>query len=163
MATLSTCTVDGCWCHKDKVEPMELTWNKYGSFTLPDNTAKTIFDDLSGKKADGGWLFTDPKTGGMKGQKLAELGAIDPASLMELAKVAGYGTEKYDRLNYLKGYNWSLSYDAMQRHLMAFWNGESIDPESGLHHLAHAAWHCLTLMSFDDRDLGTDDRFDPWK
>lgn len=103
---------------------------------------------------------TDPVTGGEKGKKLAELGAIDPASLLELAKVAGYGSGKYARLNYMKGYKWSLSYDAMQRHLLLFWNGESFDPESGLHHLAHAAWHCMTLMSYDERELGTDDRYE---
>ena len=102
----------------------------------------------------------DPLTGGEKGKKLAELGAIDPDSLMELAKVAGYGSGKYSRLNYMKGYKWSLSYDAMQRHLLLFWGGESIDPESGLHHLAHAAWHCMTLLSYDERELGTDDRYE---
>lgn len=101
----------------------------------------------------------DPETGGEKGQKDAQLGAIDPAAIMEVATVAGFGARKYARLNFLKGYSWSLSYDALQRHLHAFWDGEDRDPESGLPHLAHAAWHCLALLSFSRRGLGTDDRY----
>lgn len=102
---------------------------------------------------------TDPVTGGQKGQKLSQLGAIDPQSIMEVAKVAGFGAQKYERMNFMRGYAWSLSYDAMQRHLHAFWNGEEVDPESSLPHLAHAAWHCCALLSFSQRNLGTDDRY----
>ena len=103
----------------------------------------------------------DPVTGGMKGRKLAELGALDPLALLQVAKVAGYGGQKYERLNYMKGYAWSLSFDAMQRHLLLFWSGERLDEESGLPHLAHAAWHCLALLAFDESFLGTDDRYKP--
>lgn len=102
--------------------------------------------------------IVDPATGGEKGAKAAQLGAIDPLPIMEVAKVAGFGGKKYDRYNYLRGYNWSLSYDALQRHLHQFWAGQWADRESGLPHLAHAAWHCLALMSFYIRNLGTDDR-----
>lgn len=97
-------------------------------------------------------------TGGQKGQKRAQLGALDPGALRTVAEVAGYGTEKYDRYNFLKGYDYSLSYDALQRHLMAFWSGENNDPESGLPHLGHAAWHCLALLAFVQRGVGADDR-----
>lgn len=100
----------------------------------------------------------DPVTGGCKGRKQTELGFIDPLALMELAKVASMGAEKYEPFNFLRGYQWSLSYNALQRHLMAFWSGEDIDTESGLPHLAHAAWHCLALTAFELRKRGTDDR-----
>lgn len=103
--------------------------------------------------------ITDPVTGGQKGQKRAQLGALDPAALMSVAEVAGFGNSKYARYNYARGYDWSLSYDALQRHLHAFWGGEDNDPESGLPHTAHAAWHCLALLCFSARGLGTDDRF----
>lgn len=115
--------------------------------------------DEEGKAA---WIDetrTTSATGGQKGKKGEELGAIDPASLRMLARVAAFGGKKYSRMNYLKGYDWSLSFDAMQRHLLAFWEGEDVDPESGLPHTAHAAWHCLALTSYLTRDLGTDDRF----
>jgi len=101
----------------------------------------------------------DAETGGEKGEKLAAMGAVDPMALWKVAEVAGFGEKKYARYNFAKGYKWSLSYDAMQRHLMAFWNGENLDPESGLPHLAHAGWHCLALLTFSMRKLGTDNRF----
>lgn len=102
---------------------------------------------------------TDPTTGGQKGQKLAQLGALDPAALMEVAKIAGFGASKYERMNYMRGFAWSLSYDALQRHIHEFWNGNEVDEESGLLHMAHAAWQCLCLLSFSRRNLGTDDRY----
>lgn len=101
----------------------------------------------------------DEATGGEKGAKLAELGALDPQALLEVARVAGFGGRKYARLNFMKGFRYSLSFDAMQRHLLLFWAGEDRDEESGLHHLAHAAWHCLALLAFQIYGLGTDDRY----
>lgn len=101
------------------------------------------------------------ETGGQKGQKLARLGSLDPAALRIVAEVAGFGEEKYDRLNYLRGFDWSLSFDACQRHLLAFWSGQNLDPESGLPHLGHAAWQCLAMLAFLIHGLGTDDRFVP--
>lgn len=103
--------------------------------------------------------MTDPATGGSKGVKLERLGAIDPLALRVLATVAGYGEQKYARHNYLKGFDWAWAFDAMMRHTLAFWEGEDLDPESGFPHMAHAAWHALSLVSFTLRGLGTDTRF----
>jgi nucleoside 2-deoxyribosyltransferase len=103
-------------------------------------------------------LRTVSATGGEKGRKLCEVGAIDPLAREELGKVAGFGSRKYARNNYLKGYDWSLCVDALHRHMIAFESGEDRDPESGLLHVAHAAWHGLALASFILRDIGTDDR-----
>lgn len=98
------------------------------------------------------------KTGGEKGRKVAQLGAVDPTSLMQVAEVAGYGCAKYARYNFLKGYDWSLSFDALCRHLFAFWSGEDNDPESGLPHMAHVGWHSLTLLAFMRLHPELDDR-----
>ena len=104
-------------------------------------------------------IQVDNKTGGMKGSKPLQVSSIDPLSRAELGKAASFGEAKYDRGNYLKGYDWSLSMDAMHRHILAFESGEDNDPESGLLHMAHAAWHCLALCSFQIREIGNDDRF----
>jgi hypothetical protein len=104
-------------------------------------------------------IVTDPNTGGQKASKPSQLGFIDPLALMELGNIAGMGSLKYEKWNYLKGYDWSLSFNAMQRHAMQFWSGEDCDEESGSLHIAHAAWHGLALVSFSLRSLGTDDRF----
>jgi hypothetical protein len=68
------------------------------------------------------------------------------------------GAEKYDDHNYLKGYDWSLSFGALLRHVMAAEKGEWLDDESGLPHVMHAAWHCFALFMFEKHGLGTDDR-----
>lgn len=99
------------------------------------------------------------ETGGQKGQKPARMGSLDPWALLQVAEVAGFGEAKYARLNYMKGYEWHLNYDAMQRHLGLFWSGQDLDEESGLPHLAHAAWHCLALLAFMHHGLGTDTRY----
>ena len=112
--------------------------------------------------------FTPSETGGVKGKKQPQLGAIDPQALLALARVAGRGNEQLvdrvgltpeeARYNYLRGFDWSLSFDAMQRHALAFWAGEDLDPDTGLPHMAHAAWHTLALVAFALRGIGRDDR-----
>jgi hypothetical protein len=102
--------------------------------------------------------ITDPITGGRKGSKLAQFGSLDPDALLKVAEVAGFGATKYERLNYMKGFAWSLAYDALMRHMHEFWAGREIDEESGLPHTAHAAWQALCLLSFSLHGLGTDDR-----
>jgi|GEM_PF-1427629 len=101
---------------------------------------------------------TSESTGGQKGAKLTQLGSLDPASLIELARVSGMGANKYSAYNFMKGTGWSLMYNAMQRHALRYWAGEDNDPESGLHHMAHAAWMALALVGFALRETGDDDR-----
>lgn len=98
------------------------------------------------------------ETGGQKGRKNEEYALIPPFPYAELARVYGFGCQKYDDNNWTKGYPWSWSMSSMQRHIEAFRSGTSIDSDSRLHHLAHAAWHLFTLMEFERMNLGTDDR-----
>lgn len=43
-------------------------------------------------------------------------------------------------------------YDAMQRHIDSWWQGEKKDPETGQSHLAHAICCGMFLWWFDDMD-----------
>ena len=95
---------------------------------------------------------------GRKNKGDVQLHAIPWEALQELGKAYAMGGDKYDDYNFRKGFDWSLSYDAMQRHAGAFWNREDDDTESGLHHMAHAAWHALTLLFFSLTDRGVHDR-----
>lgn len=110
---------------------------------------------------------TNPLTGGAKGSKPAQIFWTPPRALLEVGKVNGMGAEKYEPHNFRKGYNWSLSYNSLLRHVMASIDGEDIDPESGLLHMAHAAWHALALIQFYfDKESGAhppelDDRWHP--
>lgn len=122
------------------------------------NTDPSYAEEAAAHYAAQETRVVDPETGGEKGQKPCQLGAVDPLALQFLGLVAGMGANKYGRNNYTLGYRWSLSFDALLRHVLAFWAGEDNDPESGLPHLAHAAFHCLALITFAERGLGTDDR-----
>lgn len=88
------------------------------------------------------------ETGGQKGRKPERFGLLPIEPLREVARVYGHGAEKYDPDNWRRGYDWSLSYDAAMRHMTAFWNGEEIDEEMGVSHLACAVFHMLALMEF---------------
>ncbi len=90
------------------------------------------------------------ETGGEKGQKLERHELVVEPFIEELALVCGMGAVKYSDDNWRKGYDWGLSYGAMRRHLRAFWTGEDNDPETGLSHLAHAAWHCMVLWKYSN-------------
>ena len=102
--------------------------------------------------------IVDPKTGGEKGRKDERFDLFPFDALEELARVYGVGARKYADDNWLKGYAWRLSSGAMLRHIAKWCMGEDRDAETGCLHLAHAAWHCLTLVTFELRHLGTDDR-----
>ena len=99
-----------------------------------------------------------PETGGEKGSKSSRFDLVPAAAMVHVADVYGKGAEKYAERNWERGYVWGLSYAALQRHLHAFWGGEDDDPESGLPHLAHAAWHCLALMTWRETHPELDDR-----
>lgn len=100
-------------------------------------------------------------TGGEKGRKPERMDLIPFQALEELARVYGFGAEKYEDHNYLKGYEYSLSLGALLRHVTEWAKGNDTDDESGRHHLMHAAWHCFALYMFQVHHLGRDDRWRP--
>jgi hypothetical protein len=100
----------------------------------------------------------DPKTGGEKGSKLARFDLLPPGPLHAVAELYGVGAQKYAERNWEKGYDWGLSFAALNRHLWAMWNGEWIDEETGSPHLAAVVFHAFALMEFHDKGLGTDSR-----
>lgn len=84
---------------------------------------------------------------------------IAPWALNELAKVYTYGCQKYDDDNWWKGLKWKKDvFGCILRHVWRWFRGERFDDESGVHHLAHAAWNCFTLMSYERHSLGIDER-----
>lgn len=105
--------------------------------------------------------MTNEATGGQKGAKLEDFAQIPPSALRELAEHFGRGARKYKKYNFLRGYDWSLSYSACQRHLWQFWGGEDCDPETRSKHVIAAAWHCLALAWYMDHKREWDDRPTP--
>lgn len=84
---------------------------------------------------------------------------IPVEALSTVAQLYGFGAQKYSAHNWRKGYEWSKSYAALQRHANEFWKGVDLDPETGLPHLAAVIFHCLTLITFMQEHPGFDDRY----
>jgi len=84
---------------------------------------------------------------------------VAPWGMEQIAKVYTYGTIKYDDDNWWKGLKWKKDVlGCIFRHVWKWVRGEKLDDESGLHHLAHAAWNCIALMEYERNEIGIDDR-----
>lgn len=77
----------------------------------------------------------------------------------EVAAVMGYGASKYAPNNWRKGGPWCEHLASVQRHILAFQNGEDKDSESGRHHLAHAICGLFFVLEWILLGKGTDDRY----
>lgn len=99
----------------------------------------TIADgDLGGAKYDHGKVLFRPLTRGLA------------RSLHEVARVLTFGANKYAEDSWQTAPNAAVRYEnALDRHLNAWKMGEGYDPESGLHHLAHAACNVLFILWFE--------------
>lgn len=104
---------------------------------------------------------TTSSTGGQKGVKPEAHSLVPVEALAEVARVYNAGAQKYSAHNWRKGYEWSKSYDAAQRHMQAFWGGEDFDPETGTKHLGNAIFHLMGLIVFMDEHPEFDDRYKP--
>ncbi len=103
----------------------------------------------------------DPVTneGGMKFDDDKErFDLIPPGPLFALTQTYTYGARKYADRNWERGLKWGRVFAAIMRHLWKFWRGEACDEESGLPHLAHAAWGCMTLLEYTKTHPELDDR-----
>jgi hypothetical protein len=131
----------------------------YQPFVPPPTPEDLGVSALLQAKIDSGEVtVTDPDTGGQKGRKPARFDLLPWNALWEVAEHYGKGAEKYEDRNWERGYDWSLSYAALQRHLAAWWQGEDIDTETGSSHLAAAAFHVLALLTFKETHPEKDNR-----
>ena len=88
-----------------------------------------------------------------------DMSLLPAPALTQIAEVLTFGANKYDKHNWRKGMEWSRISAAAMRHLVAWNEGEDLDPESRLNHLAHAAC-CLTfLLTYVHDKTGIDDRY----
>lgn len=84
-----------------------------------------------------------------------------PISLLaETNKVLQHGANKYGVNNWRKkeGFKYSRCYNALLRHMLAWWFGEDCDKETGLSHLSHAMCNLLFLEYHFHNNKEADDR-----
>ena len=56
---------------------------------------------------------------------------------------------------------WSRPLAALYRHMLAWQEGEDVDAETGLNHMAHAGCNVLFLLAYQLYGMGKDDRWKP--
>lgn len=112
-----------------------------GSVCAKCITGKAI--DVAGKEYDVGKKHDTGKR---------RYSLVPHKAMTQFVDVLTFGAVKYG------DHNWkhvpmlqNRYYDALQRHVAAYRDGESYDEESGLHHLAHAMC-CLAFMMQADID-----------
>lgn len=83
---------------------------------------------------------------------------LPPEFLTATAAVLDFGAKKYAERNWEKGLDWSRVFSALERHMWAWWGGESTDPETNMSHLWHASCCIAFLVAYEQRGSGNDDR-----
>jgi len=129
-------------------------------------------EDYFLNKAGRGLVDNNPKT--RVASSKAKMSDIPPVALFALGAAMSDGAVKYGR------YNWrdtastaSVFYDAINRHLADWYNGEDYADDSKINHLAHIMASCAILLDAqlhgnlnDDRDKRKSDsisRNPTWK
>jgi hypothetical protein len=79
----------------------------------------------------------------------------------QVVKVLTRGAEKYDERNWELGMRWSICQGSMMRHLARATQGERVDRESGLPHMAHVACNALFLLAYEMRGMNKLDDIEP--
>lgn len=74
---------------------------------------------------------------------------VPPSIVKGIAGVLTFGAEKYDAHNWMNVDDPERYVGALYRHLEAWRSGETLDPESGLPHLAHASTNLAFLIELN--------------
>lgn len=100
---------------------------------------------------------TNPKDA--VGSRKPPLSTIPLPPLFEVGLAMLEGACKYGRHNYrIAGIRASVYFDAAMRHLASWWEGEDIDPDSGIPHVSKAMACLVILRDAQMRNLVNDDR-----
>ena len=89
------------------------------------------------------------------------MSVVPPVVIAELGLGMYEGARKYGAYNFRTiGVKASIYYDATMRHLMSWWEGEDLDPDSGagLHHITKAIASLTVIRDAMIRGKFTDDR-----
>ena len=104
-----------------------------------------------------GYPDDNPKTA--FGEAKVKLSDTPTIGIQQMGRVFTGGAAKYGRFNWREHQvSSTVYYDAAQRHLMAWFNGEDFDPESGQSHLAHVMACCNIILDAEKHKKLNDNR-----
>lgn len=92
------------------------------------------------------------------GNKLSA-GLVPDVARIALALAFTEGAVKYGRFNWrVAGVRASVYRDAMERHMIKWWNGQDKDPQTTVHHLANMMACCAIILDAELYGMLNDDR-----
>jgi len=104
-----------------------------------------------------GYPDDNPKTA--IGMTKPPLHFIPPVALIHLGLGMENGGSKYGLMNWREHkVSSSVYYDAALRHLLAWWDGQDVAEDSGVHHLGHVMACCAILLDAETNLKLNDDR-----
>lgn len=83
---------------------------------------------------------------------------IPPEPLEALANLYAVGAKKYAPRDWEKGMAWCRIFGSLMRHAWAWFRGQTIDAETGTHHMIAVAWNAFAIYTYETRRVGEDDR-----
>ena len=146
---------DGEWLAYVEAEPgLAASW-AWGPGVGPGGMGRIVEYRVLGGPVD--TKPTNPKDA--VGVRKAPLSCVPMNVVAEMGVGMLEGAAKYGRHNYRGvGVRTSVYFDAAMRHLIAFWEGEDIDADSGLSHISKALVTLAVLRDSQMRGNCTDDR-----
>ena len=87
------------------------------------------------------------------------LAILPRAGLEGVAQVMAFGAKKYDLHNWRKGSSDIEFLNSTVRHIYKYLDGEDLDDESGLHHLAHATCDLMFILQWIADGILEDKRY----
>lgn len=87
------------------------------------------------------------------------LDLVPKEAVYSIARGLGFGADKYAPNQWRGGMAYSRVYAACLRHLLAWFEGEDLDKESGLSHIDHALCNLAFLATYIEHNKDCDDRY----
>lgn len=147
---------------KDVTDPYAVVWHKTPSSKVYITSVKQLNElraTLSPKVAIPSTPLADSNLKTVAAQGKPTISSIPPIAVFALGKAMQDGEFKYGRYNWRDtGSTSSVFFDAMGRHLFAWYSGEDHAKDSKIHHLAHLMAGCAILLDAEFHGALNDDR-----
>lgn len=117
-----------------------------------------IKKDSATKKSVKGYKAKQFVVEGIKhDQEKPRVGLVPVEAILAVSNVLTAGAKVYGDRNWELGISYERVYNATMRHLLAWWNGEDVDPDSGMSHLWHALTNLCFLVTYVERNMNSFD------
>lgn len=130
------------------------TWGPLPAIPLSEILAYRVVPEAT---AAPGVKPSNPKD--LVGVRKAPMSTVSAVVMAEVGVAMLEGAAKYGRHNYRAvGVRSSVYYDGTMRHLMAWWEGQDLDPDSGMSHITKAITSLVVLRDAMIQGKCEDDR-----